>query len=59
MNQEENYSLKWRLIRFWSRLVWLFTGECNFHCEIAKIRDVSGYVVQQFIPEAGCPVHDI
>ena len=43
---------RWFLWKMRSRIQYLFTGNCGNMCEDNKSYDC-------FVPEAGCPIHDV
>ena len=55
-NWEGRFFLVWP---FLIRLRWLFTGRCGYICGLTWINDLDGTPLQQFVPEADCPVHDM
>ena len=48
-----------KLWRLFVRACFLITGECGLNCGVATFRKLDGTPFQQFVPEAGCPVHDL
>ena len=42
----------------WTRLKYILTGNCGYECGMTWFKDLSGNPIQQFVPEAYCPVHD-
>jgi len=49
---------RWTLWRLFVRIRFIITGDCGLNCGIATLRALDGTPIQQFVPEADCPVHD-
>ena len=50
--------LKYKILDIWCRFKFVLTGDCGCVCGIVTMRDLAGTPIQQFVPEADCPVHD-
>ena len=51
--------MKWKLRDIWYRLTFVLTGDCGHACGMTTLRALDGTPIQQYVPQADCPVHDI
>lgn len=58
MEQIRGSGLKYKILNIWYRFKFVLTGDCGHVCGIAMFRALDGAPIQQFVPEADCPVHD-
>lgn len=40
------------------RLVFVLSGDCGHACGMTTFRALDGTPIQQYVPEADCPIHD-
>ena len=48
--------------KFWRFLIVLrfaFTNDCGLVCGVETFHKLDGTLERRFVPEAGCPIHDL